>query len=395
MRRLVLLLAGLGSLRCHGARRERARRVLGRPRRPPGGRRCARRCAAEDADGCRRCRRDGRATRRARPRRERRDRRLDFPKNVQLHRDAGARTTNVTFAWNDVERPYDAGAPASGDGGMRTRSHADAALQSPRPRREPRPAGRAHGRHPHGRSPRRRRPARPAELASPPARRRRARGALRPRARTTSSTSCRTREVTALFVRERRRRAARRRRGQARRLRDVRRRGRPPTSTPSRRRSRSASSSSAAGAIAAKELLGRGVGGLGRRRDHATCRSTRARGPARTSEARADLDQLTAALPAGKPIVLREAGYPTAAACGSDRGGAGRLRPRDVRRWDRHADRIPVVTFRELVDLEQAPRLRRSRSGWPLRCAVPRFSAVAGPSQPRDAKQAASAPLIA
>ena len=43
---------------------------------------------------------------------------LDFLRNVQTARDAGARTTNVTFAWDEIERPYDAGAPdASDDGG--------------------------------------------------------------------------------------------------------------------------------------------------------------------------------------------------------------------------------------------------------------------------------------
>ena len=41
---------------------------------------------------------------------------VDFLRNVQTARDAGARTTDVTFAWDEVERPYDAGAPDASDG---------------------------------------------------------------------------------------------------------------------------------------------------------------------------------------------------------------------------------------------------------------------------------------
>lgn len=35
----------------------------------------------------------------------------DFPANAQLARDAGAQTTAVTFGWDEIERPYDGGAP--------------------------------------------------------------------------------------------------------------------------------------------------------------------------------------------------------------------------------------------------------------------------------------------
>ena len=40
-------------------------------------------------------------------------------RNVQTARDAGAQTTNLTFAWDDVERPYDAGLPTRGRRGRR------------------------------------------------------------------------------------------------------------------------------------------------------------------------------------------------------------------------------------------------------------------------------------
>ena len=44
---------------------------------------------------------------------------LNFPVNLDVARDAGAQTTEITFAWDDIERPYDAGAPDpdAGDGG--------------------------------------------------------------------------------------------------------------------------------------------------------------------------------------------------------------------------------------------------------------------------------------
>ena len=42
----------------------------------------------------------------------------DFPSNLQIARDAGARTANAKLAWDEIERPYDAGAAdASDDGG--------------------------------------------------------------------------------------------------------------------------------------------------------------------------------------------------------------------------------------------------------------------------------------
>jgi hypothetical protein len=65
-----------------------------------------------------------------------------------------------------------------------------------------------------------------------------------------------------------------------------------------------------------------------------------------------DVDQLVAALPAGKPILLREVGYPTAPECGSDEAAQAAFVSAVFGAWDRHADRVSVVTFRELVDLE-------------------------------------------
>ena len=64
----------------------------------------------------------------------------------------------------------------------------------------------------------------------------------------------------------------------------------------------------------------------------------------------ADLDRLVAALPAGKPIVVREAGYPTAALNGGDEAGQAAFVSAVFDAWDRQATRIPILTFRELVD---------------------------------------------
>jgi hypothetical protein len=40
---------------------------------------------------------------------------LEFPQQVAALRDAGARTTNATFVWTDVERPFDGGSDADVD----------------------------------------------------------------------------------------------------------------------------------------------------------------------------------------------------------------------------------------------------------------------------------------
>jgi hypothetical protein len=66
----------------------------------------------------------------------------------------------------------------------------------------------------------------------------------------------------------------------------------------------------------------------------------------------ADFDALVAALPPGKPIILREVGYPTAPECGSSEAAQAAFVSAAFGSWDRHAGRISVMTFRELVDLD-------------------------------------------
>ena len=65
-----------------------------------------------------------------------------------------------------------------------------------------------------------------------------------------------------------------------------------------------------------------------------------------------DLDQLVADLPPGKPIILREVGYPTAPECGSNEAAQAAFVSAAFGSWDRHAGRVSVMTFRELTDLE-------------------------------------------
>jgi len=68
----------------------------------------------------------------------------------------------------------------------------------------------------------------------------------------------------------------------------------------------------------------------------------------------ADVDRLVAALPTGKPIVVREAGFPTAAESGGDEAAQSAFVSAVFDAWDRQAKRIPVLTFRELIDADQA-----------------------------------------
>ena len=68
----------------------------------------------------------------------------------------------------------------------------------------------------------------------------------------------------------------------------------------------------------------------------------------------ADLDELAGALPAGKPIVLREVGYPTAPACGGSAAAQAAFLSALFGSWDLHAARFSVVTVRELVDVDAA-----------------------------------------
>jgi len=272
---------------------------------------------------------------------------VDFQKNVQLIRDAGARTTNVTFAWDDVERPYDAGAPVSDDGGTDASTPTQifnplvhvTNLVLPDERMgatltiDALDVGGSRA---------------PAELAALPF----------------DDVELATRygrvtdyvldqlpdtEITALFL------------GSAVDL---------PLGTDAAKHAAFASFVtravahvhalqpkvkvgfvvSAAGAIAAKELLGPAwaasdVVGI-------TYLPVDAAAQARpTSEVASDLERLLAALPVGKPIVIREAGYPTAPQCGSDPAAQAAFIRATFGAWDRHADRIPVVTFRELDDI--------------------------------------------
>ena len=68
----------------------------------------------------------------------------------------------------------------------------------------------------------------------------------------------------------------------------------------------------------------------------------------------ADLDALVAALPAGKPVVVREVGYPTDPACAGSATAQAAFVSAVFGSWDRHASRFSVVTVRELVDSDPA-----------------------------------------
>ena len=68
------------------------------------------------------------------------------------------------------------------------------------------------------------------------------------------------------------------------------------------------------------------------------------------SDVAKDLDRIVAAAPPGKPIVLREAAYPRSAVCGSSDAAQAAFVSAVFRAWDRHAERMPFLTFRELDD---------------------------------------------
>ncbi|HSO32445.1 MAG TPA: hypothetical protein VLT33_08015, partial [Labilithrix sp.] len=63
-------------------------------------------------------------------------------------------------------------------------------------------------------------------------------------------------------------------------------------------------------------------------------------------------DRVVAAAPAGKPIIVHEAGFPSATACGGDEAQQAAFVTAVFGAWDRHADRIPVLAFRELADAD-------------------------------------------
>ena len=69
-------------------------------------------------------------------------------------------------------------------------------------------------------------------------------------------------------------------------------------------------------------------------------------------EIAAVFDRIVGAAPGGKPIVVHEAGFPTAAACGSDESQQAAFVSAVFAGWDRHADRIPLLAFRELLDAD-------------------------------------------
>jgi hypothetical protein len=91
-----------------------------------------------------------------------------------------------------------------------------------------------------------------------------------------------------------------------------------------------------------------------------------ARGDAPAAVVRADFDRMTTFAPAGKPLFVRQAGYPTDPAAGpaaSEENQAifvGEV----FAAWDRNPDQIAAIVFRELVDvtLEEASA-RASRRG--------------------------------
>lgn len=82
------------------------------------------------------------------------------------------------------------------------------------------------------------------------------------------------------------------------------------------------------------------------------------------SDVAGDLDRLLAALPVGKPVVLRETGYPTAPECGSSEAAQVAFVSAVFAAWDRHPDRIRAITFRALVDTDaQSAALQAERHG--------------------------------
>ncbi len=77
-----------------------------------------------------------------------------------------------------------------------------------------------------------------------------------------------------------------------------------------------------------------------------------------------ELDRIVSAAPAGKPIVIHEAGFPSAVACGSDEAQQAIFVSALFAGWDRHADRIPVLALREILDADDdAVKSRALRAG--------------------------------
>ena len=283
---------------------------------------------------------------------------LDFLRNVQTARDAGARTTNVTFAWDEIERPYDAGAPdASGDGGdagdagpARSPTQvfhpllhvANLVLSDQRVAAtvtvDALDVGGSRA---------------PAELATlalddPEL------AARYARVLDYALDQLPDLDLSALFVAS---------------SVDV------PLGDDAAKHAAFATfmTSAAAHVHAARPAVKVGFvvtsdGAIARKDRLAAAwaasdvigvtylpvdAAARVRAAAEVPGAvAADVDGLLAALPAGKPIVVREAGYPTAAANGGGEDGQAAFVSAVFGAWDRHAARIPVLTFRELLDAD-------------------------------------------
>ncbi len=269
---------------------------------------------------------------------------LDFQKNVQTARDAGAQTTNLTFAWEDVERPYDAGVPDAGDAGDDGGSPATptqlfnpllhvANLVLPDERMgaivtlDALDVGGP------------RAPAELAALALDDA----ALAARYDRLTDYALDQLPDVNVTALFF--------------ASNV-DV------PLGDDAAKHAAFATfvTHAAAHVHAARPKVKVGfvvtAGGAVAAKEHfaaawaasdvvgVTYLPIDAAAQVRpVGMVASDLDALAAALPAGKPIVLREVGYPTAAACGSSDAAQVAFVSATFGAWDRHADRFSVVTF--------------------------------------------------
>jgi len=78
----------------------------------------------------------------------------------------------------------------------------------------------------------------------------------------------------------------------------------------------------------------------------------------------AALDAVVAAVPGGKPVLIRQAGSPSSPVCGADEATQAAFVAAVFGAWDRHAARVPVVSFRELDDAtEDEARAAAARAG--------------------------------
>jgi hypothetical protein len=70
------------------------------------------------------------------------------------------------------------------------------------------------------------------------------------------------------------------------------------------------------------------------------------------SAADADFARVVAAAPAGRPLVFYEVGYPSSPACGADEAAQAAFVKAVFRAWDANASKIPTLTF---ISLEETP----------------------------------------